>query len=215
MDDNGIGDSPEEPKKGKSKTPKKAKDSVLKQKSPAEFFAENKNIAGFDNVRIYQLILNSIHKLLHCFRSPSSSRHQLKNSCFFLKPGKSLYTTVRELVENSLDSAESIKVLPSIEVAIMTKLVPGAREQTKRFAHSEVELSITENTVSEQLRARISSDKARSATAERGALAGLEAGVPMVEAERSRRKAGSGRLLATGRDRRRGGRKTRQAEVGI
>lgn len=24
---------------------------VLKQKSPAEFFAENKNIAGFDNVR--------------------------------------------------------------------------------------------------------------------------------------------------------------------
>ncbi|KAK8936531.1 DNA topoisomerase 6 subunit B [Platanthera zijinensis] len=82
MDDNGIGDSPEEPKKGKSKTPKKAKDSVLKQKSPAEFFAENKNIAGFDN------------------------------------PGKSLYTTVRELVENSLDSAESIKVLPSIEVTI-------------------------------------------------------------------------------------------------
>ena len=24
---------------------------VLQQKSPAEFFAENKNIAGFDNVR--------------------------------------------------------------------------------------------------------------------------------------------------------------------
>ncbi|RYR03328.1 hypothetical protein Ahy_B06g082208 isoform B [Arachis hypogaea] len=41
-----------------------------------EFFAENKNIAGFDN------------------------------------PGKSLYTTVRELVENSLDSAESISELP-------------------------------------------------------------------------------------------------------
>ncbi|XLS57455.1 hypothetical protein HN51_007210, partial [Arachis hypogaea] len=38
-----------------------------------KFFAENKNIAGFDN------------------------------------PGKSLYTTVRELVENSLDSAEEIK----------------------------------------------------------------------------------------------------------
>lgn len=27
------------------------KDAVLQQKSPAEFFAENKNIAGFDNVR--------------------------------------------------------------------------------------------------------------------------------------------------------------------
>ncbi|PRQ43844.1 putative DNA topoisomerase (ATP-hydrolyzing) [Rosa chinensis] len=37
-------------KKPKSKTPaKKPKDSVLEQKSPAEFFAENKNIAGFGN----------------------------------------------------------------------------------------------------------------------------------------------------------------------
>ncbi|OAY68721.1 DNA topoisomerase 6 subunit B [Ananas comosus] len=87
MDSEGIGGAPEEePKKsnrGKAKqNPKKAKESVLKQKSPAEFFAENKNIAGFDN------------------------------------PGKSLYTTVRELVENSLDSAESISELPVIEIAI-------------------------------------------------------------------------------------------------
>ena len=52
----------------------------LQQKSPAEFFAENKNIAGFDN------------------------------------PGKSLYTTMRELVENSLDSAESAETLPLIEI---------------------------------------------------------------------------------------------------
>ncbi|PWZ12933.1 DNA topoisomerase 6 subunit B [Zea mays] len=56
--------------------------SLLKQKSPAEFFAENKNIAGFDN------------------------------------PGKSLYTTLRELVENALDSAESISELPEIEITI-------------------------------------------------------------------------------------------------
>lgn len=48
------------------------KDDKLQQKSPAEFFKDNKNIAGFDN------------------------------------PGKALYTTIRELVENSLDSAESI-----------------------------------------------------------------------------------------------------------
>ncbi|KAG9450651.1 hypothetical protein H6P81_010616 [Aristolochia fimbriata] len=73
---------PKNAKKRKSKTPNKAKESVLKQKSPAEFFAENKNIAGFDN------------------------------------PGKSLYTTVRELVENSLDSAESISELPVIEITI-------------------------------------------------------------------------------------------------
>uniref|UniRef100_A0A2N9HG37 DNA topoisomerase 6 subunit B n=1 Tax=Fagus sylvatica TaxID=28930 RepID=A0A2N9HG37_FAGSY len=82
MDTGGSSESPVEPKKGKSKTPRKPKDSVLKQKSPAEFFAENKNIAGFDN------------------------------------PGKSLYTTVRELVENSLDSSESISELPVVEVTI-------------------------------------------------------------------------------------------------
>ena len=52
------------------------------QKSPAEFFAENQNIAGFDN------------------------------------PGKSLYTTIRELVENSLDAAESLRVLPDIELSM-------------------------------------------------------------------------------------------------
>ncbi|XP_010257405.1 PREDICTED: DNA topoisomerase 6 subunit B isoform X2 [Nelumbo nucifera] len=82
MEVGGSSESPEEPKKGKSRATKKAKESVLKQKSPAEFFAENKNIAGFDN------------------------------------PGKCLYTTVRELVENSLDSAESISELPVIEVTI-------------------------------------------------------------------------------------------------
>lgn len=82
MDTGGSSESPREPKKGKSKATRKSKGSVLKQKSPAEFFAENKNIAGFDN------------------------------------PGKSLYTTVRELVENSLDSAESISELPVVEITI-------------------------------------------------------------------------------------------------
>lgn len=85
MDSEDSGGSPVEPKqkkKAKSKTPAKGKESVLTQKSPAEFFAENKNIAGFDN------------------------------------PGKSLYTTVRELVENALDSTESVGELPVIEVTI-------------------------------------------------------------------------------------------------
>lgn len=52
----------------------------VRQKSPAEFFAENKAIAGFDNA------------------------------------GKALYTTVRELVENGLDSAEAANALPDISV---------------------------------------------------------------------------------------------------
>ncbi|KAF3325917.1 DNA topoisomerase 6 subunit B [Carex littledalei] len=95
MESDGSYASSDEPKKkpnrGKPKknpsssstAKNKSKDtSLLKQKSPAEFFAENKNIAGFDN------------------------------------PGKSLYTTVREFVENSLDSAESISEAPSIEITI-------------------------------------------------------------------------------------------------
>lgn len=52
------------------------------QKSPAEFFAENQAIAGFDNL------------------------------------GKSLYTSIRELIENSLDACESIGELPTISVEI-------------------------------------------------------------------------------------------------
>ncbi|KAL0240819.1 hypothetical protein GEMRC1_006055 [Eukaryota sp. GEM-RC1] len=56
--------------------------STIRFKSPAEFFAENKNIAGFDN------------------------------------PGKSLYTTIREFVENSLDAAESVPALPQVDVTI-------------------------------------------------------------------------------------------------
>ena len=33
-----------------------------------------------------------------------------------MQPGKCLYTTVRELVENSLDAAESIGALPDIQI---------------------------------------------------------------------------------------------------
>ncbi|KAL9272640.1 DNA topoisomerase 6 subunit B-like protein [Drosera capensis] len=84
METGGSSEIPSQTKKGKTKTKtlKKPEASSLKQKSPAEFFAENKNIAGFDN------------------------------------QGKCLYTTVRELVENSLDSAESISELPVVEVTI-------------------------------------------------------------------------------------------------
>ena len=56
--------------------------SALKSKSPAEFFAEHQNIAGFDNA------------------------------------GKSLYTTVREFVENALDAAEAVHTLPDIRVTL-------------------------------------------------------------------------------------------------
>ncbi|KAJ8600296.1 hypothetical protein CTAYLR_000707 [Chrysophaeum taylorii] len=44
------------------------------------------------------------------------SEHQ--NIAGFDNPGKSLYTTIRELVENSLDAAEAIKVAPQVSVSI-------------------------------------------------------------------------------------------------
>ena len=62
--------------------PKTSGDKNLKSKSPAEFFLDNKGIAGFENA------------------------------------GKSLYTTLREFIENSLDSAESIGVLPDVDIAV-------------------------------------------------------------------------------------------------
>lgn len=47
-----------------------------------------------------------------------------------LQPGKALYTTIRELVENSLDAAESASVLPDISLSIEemdTKTFEGIR----------------------------------------------------------------------------------------
>jgi DNA topoisomerase VI subunit B len=38
--------------------------------------------------------------------------------CPCLQPGKCLYTTIRELVENALDSAESIGNLPLVEISV-------------------------------------------------------------------------------------------------
>ena len=84
------------------------------QKSPAEFFAENKIIAGFDT------------------------------------PGKSLYTTVRELVENSLDAAERVGVLPDVDVTIEEISLesfnrhrgiegPGARRDDRLYKDTETQ----------------------------------------------------------------------------
>ncbi|KAF6005239.1 hypothetical protein CCYA_CCYA01G0282 [Cyanidiococcus yangmingshanensis] len=56
--------------------------SEFRTRTPAEFFAENKNIAGFDN------------------------------------DGRSLYTTLRELIENGLDAAEAAEVLPTIQIRL-------------------------------------------------------------------------------------------------
>ena len=76
---------------------------VLNFKSPAEFFAENQNIAGFDN------------------------------------PGKSLYTTIRELVENGLDACEQVPQLPSIVVEVSEMSKETFNEQNSVSLHSRVD----------------------------------------------------------------------------
>ena len=90
-----------------SKNKNKAAEVV--QKSPAEFFAENKNIAGFDNVS------TGWGRATHLTRRTNCTL-MLLPPC--PQPGKSLYTTIRELVENALDSAESISELPHIEITM-------------------------------------------------------------------------------------------------
>ena len=47
---------------------------------------------------------------------PSRARRGCAAAC--LQPGKCLYTTIRELVENALDAAESISQLPNIEITM-------------------------------------------------------------------------------------------------
>ncbi|KAJ0851637.1 putative DNA topoisomerase (ATP-hydrolyzing) [Helianthus annuus] len=91
-------------------------DPLQVHKSPAEFFAENKNIAEFDN------------------------------------PGKSLYTTVRELVENALDSAESIAELPLVEVTI---------EEINKSKFSSMIGLIDRERIDEALYGDFETDKAR------------------------------------------------------
>ena len=47
----------------------KRKADVLEQKSPAEFFAENKNIAGFDNVSLLPADLLIMQRVCMCLAS--------------------------------------------------------------------------------------------------------------------------------------------------
>ena len=96
----------------------KAKGDVLQQKSPAEFFADNRTIAGFDNVS-RRASPPPGGPLLE-MRTPRSRvcRPCLPCPLLALQPGKCLYTTIRELVENSLDAAESISQLPDVDITV-------------------------------------------------------------------------------------------------
>lgn len=97
---------------------KSASGEVQVSKSPAEFFAENQAIAGFDNM------------------------------------GKSLYTSIRELVENSLDACESVNELPTISVSIEEftqaefNVLRGLNKAGKEAAPLDTELFVSKKTSS-------------------------------------------------------------------
>ncbi|XP_002981289.2 DNA topoisomerase 6 subunit B isoform X1 [Selaginella moellendorffii] len=127
----------------------KTQDPALKQKSPAEFFSENKNIAGFDN------------------------------------PGKSLYTTVRELVENALDSAESIAELPTIEVTIEEISKSKFNAMIGLVDHERVDAELYDDYENEKAREKRLAKEAREQERQAKAIAaGKKVTVP---------KAGKGR----------------------
>jgi len=105
----------------------------LKSKSPAEFFQDNKGIAGFENA------------------------------------GKSLYTTLREFIENSLDSAESIGMLPEINISIeevtltqyeeLIGLKTHVRQDDSLYADFETEKEKTKRLKQEERKANAAAKK--------------------------------------------------------
>jgi len=97
---------------------KAAAPDALVQKSPAEFFAENKNIAGFDNVRRRRHRSARAAAPRRALCAPKAHALASPSRRAAPQPGKCLYTTIRELVENSLDSAESISELPHVEITM-------------------------------------------------------------------------------------------------
>lgn len=113
---------------------------VLTTKSPAEFFAENKNIAGFDNVRGRAGRGGGAraHPRRARARAPHPPRLPLSAPC--LQPGKCLYTTIRELVENALDSAEAISMLPAIDITMCVPLRRCTRAAASRCTHGDMRM---------------------------------------------------------------------------
>ena len=142
---------------GDEKGKKKEKGEKAKTKSPAEFFSENKNIAGFDN------------------------------------PGKSLYTTIRELVENSLDACESISELPDIEISIQELDGAELNRTLGLVQHDRLDASLFE-------KAAKGGPKSKAAQAKAAAAAAAAAGdddddAPAAAGRRPQREEGRRGLL--------------------
>lgn len=99
---------------------------IAEEMSPAQFFANNRSIAGFNN------------------------------------PARGLYTSIREFIENSLDAAEEIQVLPEVKVRLkklskrslqeavgisekMLEKVGTKKEKTETMGRSFFNLTVMDN----------------------------------------------------------------------
>ncbi|PRW61315.1 DNA topoisomerase 6 subunit B [Chlorella sorokiniana] len=135
--------------------PKAAKGDVLQQKSPAEFFADNRTIAGFDN------------------------------------PGKCLYTTIRELVENALDAAESISQLPDVDITIEEISQTRLNKMRGVTSHDRIDEELyqdyeTEDAKQKRLaREAKELEKLEKAAAKSGSTAAVDAKRKELEAKRA------------------------------
>ena len=81
---------------------------ALKQKSAAEFFAENRTISGFDNAG------KSLYTTMREVRNGGHGRGRLAHTS---RAARATNNTT-QLVENALDSAESIPALPCVEITL-------------------------------------------------------------------------------------------------
>lgn len=111
-------------------------DQNLTQKSPAEFFQDNKGIAGFENA------------------------------------GKSLYTTLREFIENALDAAEAIGTLPEIDIAVEEVSVSQYENLIGLRAHVRLDDELYADFESDKAKAKRLAQEAKKATKTAAAAAG-------------------------------------------
>ncbi|EOD08674.1 type II DNA topoisomerase VI subunit B, partial [Emiliania huxleyi CCMP1516] len=77
--------------------------------------------------------------------APAPQFSENKNIAGFDNVGKSLYTTVRELVENALDACESIRELPDIEITLQEFDTEGLNALIGVVAHERLDSSLYES----------------------------------------------------------------------
>ena len=97
-----------------------------------------------------------------CYRGAAQWCHHAqfsenKNIAGFDNAGKSLYTTIRELVENSLDACETVETLPDIEIALQELSSEDLNKHLGVVTHERLDQSLFE-------RAREGGGKKKSAS---------------------------------------------------